>query len=145
MKKIIKYILALSILSSGFLLADVTFAKERNVKSSCSLFGSGGAGYDYGEKGRCVIKTYISEGYIMIEVRTPWDNVTGDFDLIRLKNNRLCTIWKESSNKCRGEFWYGDRWSYIIAEESSGTGKTTFSYSIGNAYMVTYDGALPIP
>lgn len=132
----------LSVLS----LASEALAQERNVKSSCRLFSTSGVEYNYERKGKCVIKTYLDGDYLMVEVKTPWDSaVQGKPDLMRLENKSSCTSWQYASNDCSGEFWYGDEWSYIQATEGEKNGRTNFGYSLGNAYIVTYDGPLPRP
>lgn len=83
----------------------------------------------------------------MVEVKTPWDSATeGRNDLMRLENKSSCTYWRYySSDECSGAFRYSDEWSYIQASEFEENGRNKFAYSLGNAYMVTYDGPLPRP
>ena len=83
----------------------------------------------------------------MVEVKTPWDSVVkGKPDIMRLENKPSCNLWQYySSNSCYGGFWSGDEWSYVVVNEGMENGKAKFSYSVGNAYMVTYDGSLPRP
>lgn len=98
-------------------------------------------------RGRCKIKTYVDGNYMMVEVKTPWkDTPTGNSDLIRLVNSSLCNFWSyKNSNGCEGDFWYGDRWSYVAAGEDEENGKVKFTYTLGTAYTVTYDGYFPRP
>lgn len=147
MKRKIHFFVFISLLSI-FPLAGKALSQERNVKSSCRLFSTSGAEYSSEQRGKCTIKTYLDGDYLMVEVRTPWDNsaTEGRNDLIRLKNNSSCTSWRDdSSDECYGAFRYSDDWGYVQVSESEENGRNKFIYSLGNAYIVTYDGPLPRP
>ena len=140
MKKIIANLLALITVSPLLFMNSSVSAQERNFKSSCSYEGTGGVENNWGETGKCQIKTYVKGDYLIVEVTTSWGE--GEPDIIRLENDPSCDYWSSiKGNGCKGEFRYGNEWGYVTAGES----ETSFGYSLGNAYMFSYDGPLLRP
>ncbi|MFW6359851.1 MAG: hypothetical protein ACOC0N_11660 [Chroococcales cyanobacterium] len=82
----------------------------------------------------------------MVRVETPWQHNDG-VDQMRLENDPSCTHWSYVLDRCRGAFWYGegDGWNFVSAGEREENGQPEFSYTVGNAYMVVYDGEFPRP
>lgn len=139
MKKIIANLLASVTVLPFLLLGNDVQAQERNFKSSCSYTGTGGIGMNWGERGKCTVKTYVKGDYLIVEVNTSWEE--GKKEILRLKNDPSCKFWSSvDGNGCKGEYWYGNEtgWSYITASED----RKSFGYSLGNAYMFSYDGPL---
>ena len=143
MKKVIQTVFSSITLLSFFIFVGAAYAQEKNVISSCHLITTLGII----ERGRCTIKTYVDGKYIMVQVKTPWDNtVTGEPDIIRLVNRLSCTSWSyKNSDGCEGEFWDGDEWNYVGAGKYVENGKKKFSYTLGTAYTVIYDGPFSRP
>ncbi len=131
-----------------FFLNNNVLAQERNFTSSCKYDGTSGVEYNYGKQGKCVIKTYASEDYLFVEVKSSWEK---EKRIMRLDNKPQCTEWRDlsennikySSNVCHGQYWYGGDfgWGYIVAYADD----SNFGYSLGNAYMFSYDGPLLRP
>lgn len=148
MKKLITHLLASITLLPVFLLDSNVLAQERNFKSSCSYAGTSGVEYTYGKRGKCIIKTYVSGDYLIVEVKSSWEE---EKRIMRLENKPNCSEWRDlsesqyqySSNVCHGQYWHGDSlgWGYIVAVKD----KNSFGYSLGNAYMFSYDGPLLQP
>ena len=141
MKKIIANLLALITVSPVLFLNSSVLAQERNFKSSCGYEGTGGVDSNWGERGKCQIKTYVKGDYLIVEVTTSW--FEGEKHILRLENDPSCDYWSSiEGNGCKGGYWGGgDQWDYVTAGED----KTSFGFSLGNAYMFSYDGPLLRP
>jgi hypothetical protein len=142
MKKVIANLIALITVSPILLFNSSVLAQERNFKSSCGYSSTSGVEYSYEERGKCTVKTYVQGDYLIVEVKSSWKK--GEKETLRLENKPSCKFWSSTEgNDCKGEYWYDDNtgWSYITATED----RNSFGYSLGNAYMFSYDGPLLRP
>lgn len=137
-----KLIISLSALSLIFASSNA-LAQQRNVKSSCRLYTTAGLV----EKGKCTIRTYIEGDYIIAEIYKSWEK-NNEPTKIRFTNRPDCTSWQwKSDNGCEVELWYGGEleWYYVSAGDDEVNGKKMFTYTLGSAYYLQYDGLFPRP
>ncbi len=134
-------IFSISFLSILFSTNNVLAQQQRNVKSSCRLYTTAGLV----EKGKCIIKTYIQGDYIIAEVYKSWEK-SNEPTKLRFTNRSDCTSWQwKSENGCAVELWDGGEGGYVSTVENEENGRKRFIYSLGNAYVVEYDGPFPHP
>ncbi|MBD2471561.1 hypothetical protein [Nostoc sp. FACHB-145] len=140
------FLISLSFLTLAFFPNIAQAQAVRNVISSCRVLTTAGIV----ESGKCKIKTWLQNDYIIVEVKKSWEE---ELSYFRLTNNPQCKNWgptMDDNNPCKavtgdGQSWDEESIVVSIGEYIEENSNPKFGYSFGRAYTLIYDGSFVIP